>query len=382
MRNYWRLLLRGLEEALKAVTVRPSRARTGWGAAAGRANLSLAFLWFLLRDFFPLAGCETLAKVLPLPQTPAERAGGKESAMANPEKARFARPQAPLTAAAAQGEKPAPRPRQIHFHGQRSSDGGGGSSSSRAAPSLGSGQAACSSSSRVLVTTSGGVSRSSCYAARTVSCCSIVSNAAAAPPVPSSPSSSPSSFYFLPAPPLFPSSSSFGLPSPRGGKATRASAGSVGAAATATAPLLVCGGGGGRRRLFFPSSIQSLLLPPSTSKGATGQRRHRQQRSASGPLLLCPGLSRLWSCNLLARGGGGAGAAASGDGPGGRGRSRNKAFRQRQQQRGTFFTFSSFSAPLVLGPDMEDGSSSASCFRRFTECFLSTSRWFGTLFWS
>ncbi|XP_053151773.1 cAMP and cAMP-inhibited cGMP 3',5'-cyclic phosphodiesterase 10A isoform X3 [Hemicordylus capensis] len=288
--------------------------------------------------------------------------------MANPEKARLARPQAPLPAAAAGGGKSGPGsvPSQLPSHGQSRSGGG--------IPSPGSTGAACNSSSRALV-----ASRGSRCAAGTGSR-NAVSNAAAAPRGPSIPSPSTSPFNFLPPPPLLRSSSPFNLPSPRGkegGAATRASARDVGAAAAAAAaaPLIVYpGGGGGRRRLlFFPSSIQGLLFPASSSKGAVGQRRHRQERSPPGDPLLCTALSRVWSYNLLAARGG-RGVAARGDGPRSRGRSR--AFRQRQQQqqqRSTFFTFPPFSAPLLLGPDMEDGSSSASCFRRFTECFLSTS---------
>ncbi|XP_061480338.1 cAMP and cAMP-inhibited cGMP 3',5'-cyclic phosphodiesterase 10A isoform X5 [Rhineura floridana] len=273
--------------------------------------------------------------------------------MANPEKARSARPQqAPLTAGAG-GEKPGSSPRQLHFPGHKRSGG---------FPFPGSSRVVCSSS-RVLVRSSG--SSVKCCVAGTGSCNSL-SNTAATPPVPS-PSPSPS-FYFLPPPPLLSSSSSFKLPGPRGregaGKASRVSARDVGAVEAPPAPLIAVPGSSRRRRLRFPSSI---LLPPSSSKeGATGQRRHRQQRSPPGSSLLCPAFSRLWSYNLLARGGR---VAARGDGP----RGRSRACRQRQQQRGTFFTFSSFPAPLLLGPDMEDGSSSASCFRRFTECFLSTS---------
>lgn len=119
-------------------------------------------------------------------------------------------------------------------------------------------------------------------------------------------------------------------------------------------------GGSGRRRLFCSSSIQGLLL----RSAAGGPRQHHSR------LLLSPAASRPWSCNSL-----GAAAAAArgdgirgGDGPGG---SRTPR-RQQQRQRGAFFSFSS---PLLLGPDMEDGSNSASCFRRFTDCFLNTSRY-------
>lgn len=120
-------------------------------------------------------------------------------------------------------------------------------------------------------------------------------------------------------------------------------------------------GGSGRRRLFCSSSIQGLLL----RSAAGGPRQHHSR------LLLSPAASRPWSCNSL----GAAAAAAArgdgirgGDGPGG---SRTPR-RQQQRQRGAFFSFSS---PLLLGPDMEDGSNSASCFRRFTDCFLNTSRY-------
>lgn len=291
----------------------------------------------------------------------------------------LARPQAPLTATAGGGGKPASSASsgRLSSFGQKSGSG--------QAPFPGSCRAACSSS-RVLVTS---CCCCCCCAVGTASSCNLVSNAAAAaaaaplraPPVPSFPSPSPSSFYSLP-PPLFPSSSSFSLPSPRGGEggeeAIRVSGRDVGAAAATTAAAeaasLILYPGGGRRRLFLPPSLQDLLLPLSSSEGATGQRRRRHreqqqqqllQRVPPGPRLLCPALSGLWSYDLL-----GGGGAARGDGPGGR----SWASRQ-QQARGTFFTFSSFPPPLLLGPDMEDGSSSASCFRRFTECFLSTSRW-------
>ncbi|XP_077203994.1 cAMP and cAMP-inhibited cGMP 3',5'-cyclic phosphodiesterase 10A isoform X3 [Paroedura picta] len=289
--------------------------------------------------------------------------------MANPEKAHSARPQAPLIAAAGRGGKlgSSASPGRLHSLGLES--GGGG------VPSPGSGRAACSSS-RVLVT-------SCCCCAAGTASCNLVSNAAAASsPVPSFPSPSPSSFYFLPPPPppppLSPSSSSFSLSSPRGGagkeKAIRVSGRDVGVAASAAAGAaasLIVYPGGGRRRLFLPPSLQDLLLPPSSSEGATGQRRRRrhreqqQQRAPPGPRLLCPALSGSWSYNLL-----GGGGAARADGPGGRGRSRTS---KQWPARDTFFTFSAFPTPLLLGPDMEDESSSASCFRRLTDCFLSTS---------
>uniref|UniRef100_A0ABM5FYJ4 cAMP and cAMP-inhibited cGMP 3',5'-cyclic phosphodiesterase 10A isoform X5 n=1 Tax=Pogona vitticeps TaxID=103695 RepID=A0ABM5FYJ4_9SAUR len=337
--------------------------------------------------------------------------------MANPEKARSARLQAPLTAARAGGEKPGSSPSQSHSLDRRRRGGGGGGGGA-AAPSSGPGGPAARSSSGLFVGKS-----CCCRTAGTGSCTSVSVSAArgaaaAASSSSSFPSPSPSSsFHFVPSPPLLPSSSSFNLPDPRGRergrKASGASARDVGAAAgraaaaaataaaaaaaeapppapplataaAAAAPLIVSRGGGGGgnspgsnnngRRLFLPSST---LLPPSSSKGATGRRRHRQQRALLGLPPLCPALPRLWSYNFLTRGGG-EGTAVRGHGSRGRSKAlllqqQQQQQQQRQQQRGTFFTFSSFPAPRSLGPDMEDGAPSASCFRRFTECFLSTS---------
>lgn len=182
--------------------------------------------------------------------------------------------------------------------------------------------------------------------------------AAAAPlraPIPSFSSASPSSFYFLPPPPRFPSSSSFNLTSLQG----REGGGGRDAGGAAAAHLIAHpGGGGGRRRLFSSPSIQGSLF----RSAAAGPRQHHPR------LLLPAAASRPWSCAFL-----GAAAAAArgdgirgGDGPGGSGTAR--------RLRGAFFSFSS---PLLPGPDMEDGSNSASCFRRFTDCFLNTSRYRG-----
>ncbi|XP_013800915.2 cAMP and cAMP-inhibited cGMP 3',5'-cyclic phosphodiesterase 10A [Apteryx mantelli] len=270
--------------------------------------------------------------------------------MSNPEKRILSRPPAPLTAAA--GEKPGSGSRPLHSHGQSGGGGGSGGSPPPPPPAPGGGSAACSSLSVRLTTTS---SRS--RAAGTAASASIVPRAAAAPflaPIPSFSSASPSSFYFLPPPPRFPSSSSFNLTSLQGREGGGGGGRDVGGAAAAH--LIAHPGGSGRRRLFCSSSIQSLLLRST----AGGPRQHRSR------LLLSPAASRLWSCNSL-----GAAAAARGDGiRGGDGPGRSRTPRRQQRQRGAFFSFSS---PLLLGPDMEDGSNSAGCFRRFTDCFLSTS---------
>ncbi|XP_071596525.1 cAMP and cAMP-inhibited cGMP 3',5'-cyclic phosphodiesterase 10A isoform X1 [Heliangelus exortis] len=284
--------------------------------------------------------------------------------MSNPEKRILSRPSAPL--AAAPGEKPGSGSRPLHSHGQ--SAGGGGSGGSPPPPSSpGGGSAACSSLSLLLTTTTSSRSRAAGTASSAASA-SIVPRAAAAPflaPIPSFSSASPSSFYFLPPPPRFPSSSSFNLTSLQGreggGEAVRAAGGGgrdVGGAAAAAAHLIAHPGSSGRRRFFCSPSIQGLLLRST----ASGPQQHHSR------LLLSPAASRPWSCNSL-----GAAAAAEargdgirgGDGPGG-----SRTPRRQQRQRGALFSFSS---PLLLGPDMEDGSNSASCFRRFTDCFLNTS---------
>ncbi|XP_051470708.1 cAMP and cAMP-inhibited cGMP 3',5'-cyclic phosphodiesterase 10A isoform X1 [Apus apus] len=282
--------------------------------------------------------------------------------MSNPEKRILSRPSAPL--ATAPGEKPGSGRRPLHSHGQ-SGGGGGSGGSPPPPPAPGGGSAACSSLSLHLTTSSSSRSRAAGTTSSAASA-SIVPRAAAAPllaPIPSFSSSSPSSFYFLPPPPRFPSSSSFNLTSLQGreggGEAARAAGGGgrdVGGAAAAH--LIAHPGSSGRRRLFCSSSIQGLLL----RSAAGGPRQHHSR------LLLSRATSRPWSCNSL-----GAAAVAArgdgirgGDGPGG---SRTPR-RQQQQPRGAFFSFSS---PLLLGPDMEDGSNSASCFRRFTDCFLNTS---------
>uniref|UniRef100_A0A8D2QJ62 Phosphodiesterase n=1 Tax=Zonotrichia albicollis TaxID=44394 RepID=A0A8D2QJ62_ZONAL len=108
---------------------------------------------------------------------------------------------------------------------------------------------------------------------------------------------------------------------------------------------------------FSCFECEGLLL----RSAAGGPRQHHSR------LLLSPAASRPWSCNSL----GAAAAAARGDGiRGGDGPGGSRTSRRQQRQRGAFFSFSS---PLLLGPDMEDGSNSASCFRRFTDCFLNTS---------
>ncbi|XP_062497781.1 cAMP and cAMP-inhibited cGMP 3',5'-cyclic phosphodiesterase 10A isoform X2 [Pezoporus occidentalis] len=282
--------------------------------------------------------------------------------MSNPEKRIISRPSAPL--AAAPGEKPGSGSRPLHSHGQ--SGGGGGTGGSPPPPTPGGGSAACSSLFLLLTTTSS--SRSSAAGtASSAANASIVPRAAAAPflaPVPSFSSASPFSFYFLPPPPHFPSLSSFNLTSLQGreggGEATRAAGGGGGrdvGGAAAAAHLIAHPGGSGRRRLFCSSSIQGLLL----SSAAGGPRQHHSR------LLLSPAASRPWSYNSL----GAAAAAARGDGiRGGDGPGGSRTPRRQQRQRGAFFSFSS---PLLLGPDMEDGSNSTSCFRRFTDCFLNTS---------
>ncbi|XP_061327366.1 cAMP and cAMP-inhibited cGMP 3',5'-cyclic phosphodiesterase 10A isoform X2 [Pezoporus flaviventris] len=285
--------------------------------------------------------------------------------MSNPEKRIISRPSAPL--AAAPGEKPGSGSRPLHSHGQ--SGGGGGSGGSPPPPAPGGGSAACSSLFLLLTTTSS--SRSSAAGtASSAANASIVPRAAAAPflaPVPSFSSASPFSFYFLPPPPHFPSLSSFNLTSLQGreggGEATRAAGGGGGGrdvgGAAAAAHLIAHPGGSGRRRLFCSSSIQGLLL----RSAAGGPRQHHSR------LLLSPAASRPWSYNSL--GAAAAAAAARGDGiRGGDGPGGSRTPRRQQRQRGAFFSFSS---PLLLGPDMEDGSNSTSCFRRFTDCFLNTS---------
>ncbi|XP_058658209.1 cAMP and cAMP-inhibited cGMP 3',5'-cyclic phosphodiesterase 10A [Ammospiza caudacuta] len=289
--------------------------------------------------------------------------------MSNPEKRILSRPSAPL--AAAPGEKPGSGSRPLHSHGQ-SGGGGGSGGSPPPPPAPGGDSAACSSLSLLLTTTTSSRSRATGTASSAVSA-SIVSRAAAAPflvPIPSFSYASPSSFYFLPPPPRFPSSFSFNLTSLQGreggGEAARAAGGGGGGGgggrgrdvggAAAAAHLIAHPGGSGRRRLFCSSSIQGLLL----RSAAGGPRQHHSR------LLLSPAASRPWSCNSL-----GAAAAARGDGiRGGDGPGGSRTPRRQQRQRGAFFSFSS---PLLLGPDMEDGSNSASCFRRFTDCFLNTS---------
>ncbi|KAM6324503.1 cAMP and cAMP-inhibited cGMP 3',5'-cyclic phosphodiesterase 10A [Aegotheles albertisi] len=282
--------------------------------------------------------------------------------MSNPEKRILSRPSPPL--AAAPGEKPGSGSRPLHSHGQ-SGGGGGSGGSPPPPPAPGGGSAACSSLSFLLTTTSSSRIRAAGTASSAASA-SIVPRAAAAPflaPIPSFSSASPPSFYFLPPPPRFPSSSSFNLTSLQGreggGEAARAAGGGgrdVGGAAAAAAHLIAHPGGSGRRRLFCSSSIQGLLF----HSAAGGPRQHHSR------LLLSPAASRPWSCNSL-----GAAAAARGDGiRGGDGPGGSRTPRRQQRQRGAFFSFSS---PLLLGPDMEDGSNNASCFRRFTDCFLNTS---------
>nr|XP_038032100.1 cAMP and cAMP-inhibited cGMP 3',5'-cyclic phosphodiesterase 10A isoform X2 [Anas platyrhynchos] len=277
--------------------------------------------------------------------------------MSNPEKRLLARPSAPL--AAAPGEKPGSGSRPLHSHGQ-SGGGGGSGGSPPPPPAPGGGSAACSSLFLLLTTSSSSGSRAAGTASSAASA-SIVPRAAAAPflaPIPSFSSASPSSFYFLPPPPRFPSSSSFNLTSLQGREGGGGGR-DVGGAAAAAAHLIAHPGGSGRRRLFSSSSIQGLLLRST----AGGPRQHHSR------LLLPPAASRPWSCDSL----GAAAAAARGDGiRGGDGPGRSGTPRRQQRQRGAFF-FSSSSAPLLLGPDMEDGSNSASCFRRFTDCFLNTS---------
>ncbi|XP_061234657.1 cAMP and cAMP-inhibited cGMP 3',5'-cyclic phosphodiesterase 10A isoform X1 [Neopsephotus bourkii] len=283
--------------------------------------------------------------------------------MSNPEKRIISRPSAPL--AAAPGEKPGSGSHPLHSHGQ--SGGGGGSGGSPPPPAPGGSSAACSSLFLLLTTTSSSRSRAAGTASSAANA-SIVPRAAAAPflaPVPSFSSASPFSFYFLPPPPHFPSLSSFNLTSLQGreggGEATRAAGGGGGGrdvGGAAAAHLIAHPGGSGRRRLFCSSSIQGLLL----RSAAGGPRQHHSR------LLLSPAASPPWSYNSL---GAAAAAAARGDGiRGGDGPGGNRTPRRQQRQRGAFFSFSS---PLLLGPDMEDGSNSTSCFRRFTDCFLNTS---------
>ncbi|XP_067416885.1 cAMP and cAMP-inhibited cGMP 3',5'-cyclic phosphodiesterase 10A isoform X1 [Emydura macquarii macquarii] len=267
--------------------------------------------------------------------------------MSNPERLLRARPQPSLPAAAAAGGKPGSgSPGPAHSYGQSSSGG---------APPAGSGSPACSSPPLLLPAGS----RRRRAAGTAAAASSLPRAAAAAPhlwaPPASSPAPAPASLRCLPPPPRLPSQLASLQGRGGGGEAARAAAagggggGDVGGggeagAAAAAAPLIVHPSSSSR--LFFSSSIQGLLLPSP----AAGPRLHRPR------LLLAPAASSLWSYHFR-----GAAAAARGDG-----RSRTP----RQRQRGSFF---SFSAPLLLRPDMEDGSSSASCFRRFTDCFLGTS---------
>ncbi|XP_074920200.1 cAMP and cAMP-inhibited cGMP 3',5'-cyclic phosphodiesterase 10A isoform X2 [Chelonoidis abingdonii] len=269
--------------------------------------------------------------------------------MSNPERLLSTRPQTPLAVA---GGKPGSG--TVHSYGQSS----GGSAG---APPPGSGSAACSFPSALLPSS---YRRRVAGTAAASSSSSIVPRAA--PPVPSFPAPAPSSLRSLPPPPppLLPPSAASALASLQGrwggGEAAAAAAGGgdVGggeAAAAAAAPLIVhlSSRSSSRSRLFFSSSIQGLLLPSP----AAGPRQHQPR------LLLAPAASRLWSYNFL----GAAAAVARGDGIRGDGPGRSRTPRQRH--RGSFLSFSS---PLLLRPDMEDGSST-SCFRRFTDCFLGTS---------
>ncbi|CAM5101714.1 unnamed protein product [Eretmochelys imbricata] len=267
--------------------------------------------------------------------------------MSNPERLLSARPQAPLAAA---GEKPG--------SGTVPSCGQSSGGSARAPPPPRSGSAACSSSSALLPNSR----RAAGTAAAAAASSSIVPRVAAAPrrapPAPFFPAPAPSSLRFLPPPPpLLPPSPASALASlqGKGGGGEAAGGGDVGGA-EAAAPLIVhpSSRSSSRSRLFFSSSIQGLLLPSP----AAGPRQHQPR------LLLAPAASRLWSYNFL----GAAAAAARGDGIRGDGPGRSRTPRQRH--RGSFLSFSS---PLLLRPDMEDGSSSTSCFRRFTDCFLGTS---------
>ncbi|XP_064014301.1 cAMP and cAMP-inhibited cGMP 3',5'-cyclic phosphodiesterase 10A isoform X1 [Pogoniulus pusillus] len=274
--------------------------------------------------------------------------------MSNPEKRILSRPSAPL--AAAPGEKPGSGSNPLHSHGQSGGGGGSGRPPPPPPPALGGGSAACSSLSLLLTTTSSSRSRAAGTASSAASA-SIVSRVAAAPflaPISSFPSASPSSFYFLPPPPRFPSLSSYNLTSLQG----REGGGGRDVGGAAAAAHLIAHPGdssSSRRRLSF-SFIQGLLLRST----AGGPRQHRSR------LLLSPAASRLWSCNSL---GAAAAAAARGDGiRGGDGPGGSRTSRLQQRQRGVFS-----SCPLLLGPDMEDGSNSTGCFRRFTDCFLNTS---------
>ncbi|XP_050804995.1 cAMP and cAMP-inhibited cGMP 3',5'-cyclic phosphodiesterase 10A isoform X2 [Gopherus flavomarginatus] len=273
--------------------------------------------------------------------------------MSNPERLLSARPQTPLAAA---GGKPGSG--TVRSYGQ--SNGG-----SAGAPPPGIGSAACSSLSALLPSSCR--RRAAGTAAAASSSSGIVPRAAAAlwaPPVPPFPAPAPSSLRSSPPPPRLPPSAASALASLQGrgggGEAAVAAAGGGdvgGGEAAAAAPLIVhlsSSRSSSRSRLFFSSSIQGLLLPSP----AAGPRQHQPR------LLLAPAASRLWSYNFL----GAAAAAARGDGIRGDGPGRSRTPRQRH--RGSFLSFSS---PLLLRPDMEDGSSSTSCFRRFTDCFLGTS---------
>ncbi|XP_063089153.1 cAMP and cAMP-inhibited cGMP 3',5'-cyclic phosphodiesterase 10A isoform X2 [Cavia porcellus] len=183
------------------------------------------------------------------------------------------------------------------------------------------------------------------------------------------PPSSPSSFYFWPPPPRPPppflySAPAFHLPArlpgregtaaARGGGGGDAGGGGGGgqaAASLSVPPGSSPRGGGGRRRLFLSLALQGLLLP-----ARAGTRPPPPPR-----LPLCPAARSAGSSGFP-----NAGGDCPGPGPAGGGRTPRRP-------RGACCALAAAS-PLLLGSDMEDGSSnSTSCFRRLIECFLSPS---------
>ncbi|KAG8506022.1 hypothetical protein J0S82_011701 [Galemys pyrenaicus] len=109
------------------------------------------------------------------------------------------------------------------------------------------------------------------------------------------------------------------------------------------------GSGGGRRRLFLSAALQGLLRPARAGPRPPPPR-----------LPLGPAARRAGSPGFP-------GAAGGGPGPGPGGRTPPRP--------GGAGCALAAAAPLLLGPDMEDGPSAhASCFRRLTECFLSPTR--------
>ncbi|XP_074846363.1 cAMP and cAMP-inhibited cGMP 3',5'-cyclic phosphodiesterase 10A isoform X2 [Carettochelys insculpta] len=248
--------------------------------------------------------------------------------MSGPERLRPARPRAPLPAAA--GEQRGSG--AVRSYGQ--SRGG-------VAPAPGSGSAVCNSSPRLLASSSCRRRRPPAgpAAAAAFSSSGSVPGAAAAPPAPAFPAPAPASLSSAPPPaPRLPPAA--GLQGRGGGGAAAAGGGGEAQRQGEAAAALSSGS-----RLLSPSSPGSPLPAP-----AAGPWQRLQLAASDRP-------------RAAAAAAAAAAASGAGTGPGRRGT-------PRQRPRGAF---SSFSSPLLLRPDMEDGPSSAGCFRRFTDCFLGTS---------